>query len=284
MTMLRQLVVATTHEGYIGTDDGKLLFSNAYDMMNFRNVTLDTVLIVGSRTAQSMMDYGIRLNLRRPMIVVGSTQLNKPEGAFAHWRKNLEVTFYADSLDSAFDIAEELVEDMNLNGWTLAGGAQLYRSFLDGYQKVHLNSAYIMSVDLEVSGENLIRVADSDLKFEQAVKEAMQSCDATRQSRQTTLEMDGKEVRTNATFIWLYDPYELFPKHIHHCGSALRLETLAGELTLRKDDISSYLRCRNRNAVQIFTKNGVVHDIRFDEQPESSVNSLIHTLNSITKW
>lgn len=274
MTMLRQISIALTDNGAIGVGED-LLFHSSMDMKNFASLTQRTVMIAGTTTARQMMRMkaGVTLDSNRPMVVIGKSDV-RPNAKSREW------LFFADDFASGIKLAEEVAEDMCLSGWTIVGGRQVYNSFLAS--NISVNRAYVAEAHFEPIQpvEDQVVVATpatllAQLKAKMAIP--LHTC----MSRTVMMVVDEEDVRHAVTFHWIHDEHEVNPKTVKELKDSLVIDTNAGVLTIPKNSISGYLAQRERNAVQIITPGGQVHDVRFTSSGRQSIAFLTHTLDKV---
>lgn len=116
----RQIAISMNQNGVIGIED-RLLFSAPADLAKFAKFTDGTSIIAGCFTAQQMVKYGMRIKERRPLIVITESRFldgtTKDDDKWIYYVKNLQ---------EALIQAEVLALDLNLNGYTVAGGKRVY--------------------------------------------------------------------------------------------------------------------------------------------------------------
>ena len=141
--MISQIAISTNLSGVIGSDDGLLVHCKA-DMRRFADFTAMTAMICGTKTAQEMLDAKIKLSFSRPMIVVGKTPM-------VCGAENSPFLFMVESLKGALELAESLTKDMNISGYTICGGAQLYSDVFKS-RTITFDRAYVAVFDYQPSG------------------------------------------------------------------------------------------------------------------------------------
>lgn len=143
MTILKQFTLACTPKGEIGKGDD-LLFTSSVDFAKFKAFTRKTVMIAGRKTAQQMIDAKVRLQ-DRPMIV-----LSEKEFLTGTFKDEGYLIRYATNFDDAILMAEKMVEEKSLLGWTIVGGKSVYDQMFNridsGYLKI--NRAYMFVTEI----------------------------------------------------------------------------------------------------------------------------------------
>lgn len=268
--MLKQLAIAMTANGEIGQDDD-LLFTNERDLSNFAAFTANTVLIIGRKTADQMIDHGVYPTPTRPWVVLSKSQtaVKTPAGVETPWAKNLA---YALTFNDGYTMARTMVElSPTLFGITFAGGAQIYEEVIArtaGSHNTALNSLYIHTCGSTAHSGNVVLSASAD---------ALCKLFAGKMHRpQQVVQSVGTNFRFNdgtagvATGIhsWLYDADEYDPsrcKIIGPRGSKVQINTAEGDFTvIDLKEVAMYNLSKSADKMVITMKSGIKHDIRFE--------------------
>uniref|UniRef100_A0AAU6W0D8 Dihydrofolate reductase n=1 Tax=Pseudomonas phage Nican01 TaxID=3138540 RepID=A0AAU6W0D8_9CAUD len=270
----RQIAISMNHNGVIGIED-RLLFSAAADLAKFAKFTDGTSLIAGRITAQQMVSYGMRIRERRPLIVISETGLlNGTTKDDEKW------IFYVKDLQAALIQAEVLALDFNLNGYTIAGGKQVYDDYLDLVDggKVRPNAAYLFSHELEPAAPAL--ALKRSLSQVRAVLEArmVNPSYVWHEADVIGEDSDKNRVRTiNGRFGYIFDKHEVNPDMVKKVGTQLRVDTDGGEICLDLYGIVGWSRKNSIESVEVRLSGGESITVR--PRSHAGLNSLLFTLN-----
>lgn len=291
--MLRQLAIAMSPEGIVGVDND-LLFHSPTDMVNFALFTQHTVLISGRKTAEEMIDYGVVFKDSRPMIVISENNILSTKLAF-----DSRFIFYANDIKCALKMAEELSDRLQLNGYTVVGGASVYQEFsnmLDG-GRTQVNRAYIFTAEIgEHELHNPVQLSRTSKQLratiinrqtepvsglsiaDVAIMANIKGGDASKgekvENKKTPVR--GKDCR----FEWITDSNEFDTDAATVTGGGrLKLKLTTGVVTLRTQDISHWEERSGVNSVDIHMKNGQLIDAR--PSTVAGLNWIKATLNKI---
>lgn len=140
---LKQFALACTPKGEIGKED-ELLFTSSVDLARFKAFTRKTVMIVGRKTAQQMIDAKVRLHERAMVVVSEEGLLTDTTG------EQIRKIVYAANFDQAIRIAQRIAELEGYLGWTIVGGKSIYEQMFDQLDKgnLRINRAYMFVTDL----------------------------------------------------------------------------------------------------------------------------------------
>lgn len=291
--ILRQLAIAMTPDGLIGSGD-KLLFTNPADLSNFALFTAHTVMIVGRKTAQQMIDMGVQFGKRRPVVVISEKGVlqNVPH-------ETSKYVFYANSLIKALKMAEETSDRFDLNGYTVCGGKQVYEEFLDMLDKgkTRVNRAYMFAA--EVGDIEIFDPVQLSRTYEQirltVVNRQVDSragvvpCDVGLRAEELTGDASlGEKVESKATLIrgkncqfeWVtdFDDFDVTAAGVTE--GRLKLKLTTGAVALRISEISHWEHRTGVNSVDIYMKNGQMIDAR--PATIAGLNWLEKVLNKVT--
>lgn len=252
MTILKQLAIAIARDGTVG-HDGNLAFSSKADLGAFASYTYRTVLVMGKNTAQELIDKAVYATADRPWVIISRGQhvLDKTE-AYGN-------VYYAQDLDPALDLAEQLIErNPRLVGWTIIGGARTYEKVIEKINAVEsvglLNSAYILKINADIGGDSKLSL-NAD-QFELAIRKTMV---ADYLFREVTAGFHGKlaggvEARLPARAMHLLDSNELDAEGIEINGEMLSVTSGSGQFTCRVSDIVGFETETARNVLTLWFK------------------------------
>lgn len=277
---LKQVAIAMSSSGVIGLNE-ELYVTSAVDMGNFAQFTNGTVMIAGFNTAQQMVEANIGLSHIRPLIIISGTK-RCLDAVHHHYHK--AHTYYADSLRTAIDLAEKIVRDNSLNGWTVVGGAMVYDDLFDAIDRgqVRLNHAYIHTFDD-------VPVKGGEVKIKRDVKQVIKLL----RSRMIipavdTLTADvhakhnGKTGRiTNGEFIRIEDRNYIDSTSVKVNGMTLNLRLSNSNLVVPLSHIASYSRNFGMDTVRLFMHSNYVHEFRLKDNPGVPPTSAVNYLELI---
>lgn len=274
---LRQLAINTTENGCIGKGK-KLLFSSPADLSRFAKFTRGTVLIVGKHTAEQMIEAGARVNRNRPLMVItkdGHVPTTHTTIDDEKW------IYYASSLKEALEAAEGLVLELNLNGWTIAGGKQVYDEFFQLLAKtsMRLTSAYAFVHESEP--KNLIGGVRLDIDWQKMEALICRNMASPRsiwnQVDSIGLLPDGSRARAkNPRAISIYDASYIDPWEAALNGDVLTVVTTTGPMHLDRHFIKGWHTRDGVNSVTLVLPNS---EVTIRPQTSAGLNSLLFALN-----
>ena len=255
--MIGQLAIAADINGVIGKNGG-LLYDSRQDLANFSRFTAGTVLVAGRKSAQEMIDCKMPLTSKRPMVVVSENDrpvICREASDFAH-------IYYAKSLAEAILAAKDVAAQMGLLGWTVVGGKSIYDQFLARRSDYTLDAYYLASITepvVDPSAPDACVLAAGD------PRNGLDAMMENPARRTYSLEMacGSSLIRTPVNFVYGYDLEAIDPKQISVlCGNVLRIDSLAGLLTIPLASIESYVHKRFVNSMHLHTKHGREFEIR----------------------
>jgi dihydrofolate reductase len=264
-----------SHTGVIGVGD-KLLFSSTADLHRFAKYTDGTAVIVGRNTGQQMVEFGARVAPRRPLIVISDHQrLNGTNGEDDKW------IYYTKSLESALQLAETLAIELGLNGYTIAGGKQVYDEYLDMVDsggKVRPNSAYIFSHDSEPASGGVKLKRDFAMVKKLMEQRMLNPSYVWHEADVLGKDHAGALVRAeNGRFGFLCDKSVIDPDAVKRVGTQLRIDTDGGEVCISVYSIVGWSRRPDINSVDI--RLTVSETITVRPRSKAALNSLLFALN-----
>lgn len=270
----RQIAISMNQNGVIGIED-RLLFSAPADLAKFAKFTDGTSIIVGCFTAQQMVKYGMRIKERRPLIVITESRFldgtTKDDDKWIYYVKNLQ---------EALIQAEVLALDLNLNGYTVAGGKRVYDEYLDLVDagKVRPNAAYLFSHEMNpvVPAIALKR----DFKQVRVLLEARMADPSYVWHEADVIgeDSDGNRVRTiNGRFGYLIDKREVDPFQVKKVATHFRIDTDGGEICLDLYGITGWSRKNSIESVEVRMSGGESITVR--PRTHAGLNSLLFALN-----
>jgi len=271
--MISQIAIATNGNGVIGSDDGLLVHCKA-DMRRFADFTAMTAMICGTKTAQEMLDAKIKLSFSRPMIVIGKTPMVCSS-------ENAPFLFMVESLKDALMLAESLTRDMNISGYTICGGAQLYSDVLAS-KTITFDRAYVAVFDYQPSG--LINPKTVACDAEDLIRAICNKMSGAFFEREVTAQVSTVKPGDQLLVSFIYINSLNFREDCVRVvdGVLILDECDAGTHRVTCSMITGYVLHRLRNSVTIVTNNGRELDIRFAvDQPEPRMAALTHYLNII---
>lgn len=270
----RQIAISMNQNGVIGIED-KLLFSAPADLAKFAQFTDGTSLIVGRVTAQQMVSYGMRISNRRPLIVITDSGVVKDTT-----NDDEKWIYYVKNLQAALLQAEVLAIDLNLNGYTIAGGKQVYDDYMDLIDggKVRPNAAYLFSHEMDpmVPATALKR----DFNQVRVLLEARMINPSYVWHEADVIGKDSAKNPTrtvNGRFGFIYDKAEVDPTVARKVGTQLRVDTDGGEVCLRFFGIVGWTRKLSIESVEVRMSGGESITVR--PRTHAGLNSLLFALN-----
>ncbi|ATW58020.1 dihydrofolate reductase [Pseudomonas phage nickie] len=270
----RQIAISLNHNGVIGVDD-KLLFSAPADLSKFAKFTDGTSIIAGRVTAQQMVNCGMRIKNRRPLIVITETGII--EGTCDQDDKWI---YYVKNLQDALIQAEVLCLDLRLNGYTVAGGKRVYDDYLNLVDsgKVRPNAAYLFSHKMDP----MVPAVALSRDFAQVRKllevRMAQPRYVWHEADVVGTDFNGKRVRAiEGNFGYLYDNREVDPYEVKMVESHARVETDGGEVSIDLFRITGWARKTEIKSVEIHTLGGKTITVR--PRSAAGLNSLLFALN-----
>lgn len=273
---LRQLAICTTDHGVIGAN-GRLLFASVADLNRFAVFTKGTALIVGRNTGQEMVNAGARISRLRPMVVISeSGHLEGTTNGDDKW------IYYAKNLKEALATADAITLELNLNGWTIGGGKQVYDEFFDlmATTSLRLNNVYAFTHEMPTDSlTDVVKMTRDWNDIEKLIGRSMVS----PTSIWNELDVAGKNssgdvVRTvNPRVTYIYDKSVVNPEEVGAQGSDLRIKTDGGHVVLNPNHVNGWQRKDQLNTVEIFMNNGNVINVR--PKSTTGLNSLLFALN-----
>ncbi|QOC57939.1 dihydrofolate reductase [Pseudomonas phage phiK7B1] len=270
----RQIAVSMNQNGVIGIED-KLLFSAAADLAKFAKFTDGTSLIVGRLTAQQMVNFNMRIKERRPLIVISESGVLKDTTS-----DDEKWIYYVKNLQAALIQAEVLAIDLNLNGYTIAGGKRVYDDYMDLIDagKVRPNAAYLFSHEM---GPVVPALAlKRDFNQVRVLLEARMINPSYVWHEADVLGKDsaGNPVRTvNGRFGYIHDKAEIDPSVVRKVGTQLRVDTDGGEVCLDLYGIVGWSRKQALESVEVRLSGGESITVR--PRSHAGLNSLLFALN-----
>ncbi|MEG0063045.1 MAG: dihydrofolate reductase [Pseudomonas sp.] len=274
---LKQLAICTTVAGEIGAGD-KLLFASTADLHRFAAFTAGTAVIVGKNTGQQMIDLGARVKRSRPLIVISPNQhLNGTNGDDDKW------IYYADSLEDALLTAEAIGLELNLNGWTVAGGKRVYDDFFDLMEKtkMRLNHVYAFTHELDTSATtDVVKLKRDWPEMLKLITRSMHT------DRHVWHELDvlGKVQGSfsgcteNPRANYLYDSSVINPVGVTLQNHVLRVETDNGQEVIYASTIRGWRVKQGIKSVDLMIGGDpVAHTLR--PSTDAGFNSLLLALN-----
>lgn len=270
----RQIAISMNHNGVIGIED-RLLFSAPADLARFAQFTDGTSLIAGRVTAQQMVNYGMRIKERRPLIVITETGILKGTN-----ENDDKFIYYVPSLEAALIQSEVLCLEKSLNGYTIAGGKRVYDEYLDLVDsgKQRPNAAYLFSHEMEPAVPAIALSRD----FNQVKKllEVRMADPSYVWHEADILGKDsaGNRVRTiNGRFGFIHDRREVNPDGIKKVGTQIRVDTDGGEICIDVFRTVGWSRKKEIQSVEVRTLGGESITVR--PRTTAGLNSLLFTLN-----
>lgn len=248
--MIRQLAIATDINGVIGAS-GKLLYKSKTDLANFARFTRGTVMIAGRNTAQEMLDMGVPLTNKRPMVVVSEM------GHVRVGADNAGHVYYADSLSDAILVATNVAELNGLLGWTIVGGKSIYDQFLLPAFGVKLHMVYMATFQtplIDPADHEAVKLAGGHP--EKWLKDLLQEQFLDDYVMDVTAD-DLLTPRLAATFSYGYDVGNYDPRDVKlkAGGRVLEIDATAGTITLPLDQIVGYVERRLITQLDLHTAN-----------------------------
>lgn len=265
--ILKQVAIAMSPDGGIGINDN-LLFNGAVDMRNFYQFTYKTAMIVGRITAEQMIQAGVTLDINRPMVVISN------EGAvdFRHAKavqSNKGHVYYARNFSEAKIVAEHLTDRHDLNGWTVIGGASVYKEMLAQIDIgiTRINNAYIHVAITSNSVMANRTVGCTVEEFGTFIRNGMIRPAVNGFMTDVTIKDEsGDEDRCDkGAFINIYDLEEYDPCDIRMTTASLRIKRASGgKVVFEKSDIVGYEVKSATNVIVIHVRSGIAHEIRME--------------------
>ena len=142
-----KLIAASDRNGGIGKD-GHLLVHLSQDMKHFRSTTMNSVVIMGRKTLESLPG-GKPLDGRRNIVISRTLESNA--------ESNYEVCSSVEELES-------LLKDETRDAFVIGGG-QIYSLLLP-----YCNEAYITEIDAEFDADTFIPVFSKSSEWESVYK------------------------------------------------------------------------------------------------------------------
>lgn len=142
-----KLIAASDRNGGIGKD-GHLLVHLSQDMKQFRSITLNSVLVMGRKTLESLPD-GKPLDGRRNIVLSRSLDLDESVG--------YEICRSVEELETLLSTESRDVY--------VIGGGQIYSLLLP-----YCNEAYITEIDAEFDADTFIPVFSKSSEWESVYK------------------------------------------------------------------------------------------------------------------
>lgn len=271
----RQIAVSLNKNGAIGIDN-KLIFSAPADLSRFARFTAGTSLIVGRKTAQQMINDGVKITVSRPLIVICERGFVTNTDPFCDdkW------IFYVKDLAAALMQAEVLAIDLNLNGYTIAGGKRVYDEYMDLVDtgKVRPNAAYLFSHEIEPVGP--VVALKRDFNQVKALMYARMVSPNYVWHEADVIGTDhiGTKVRSlNGRFGYITDQQEIDPEMAKKVGTQLRVDTDGGEVCLDLYSIVGWTRKNAIESVEVRLNGGECITVR--PRTHAGLNSLLFALN-----
>lgn len=280
--ILRQLSIAMSDTGVIGIGD-ELYITSSADMSNFARITSGTVMIAGFNTAQQMMKAQVPIAHTRPMVVISSQKRFLTDIHHPQVKANI---FYAETLQKAVALAEQIVHRSNLNGWTVVGGASVYDAIFDAIDKgnVRLNNAYIHSFADVGSKPDQVKVSKDPDQLRNLIRARMIIPHIETVEADVNAAHNGTQGRIgHGRFTWMEDRNEIDSSSVKVCGNTLMLKLANSNLTIPVPHVSSYRRNYDTHTLYLSMMNGEQFEVRLKHPAEvpagSGVNFLEKTLN-----
>lgn len=273
---LRQLAICTTDHGVIGAE-GKLLFASAADMSRFAAFTKGTALILGRTTAQEMVVAGAHISRLRPMVVISESGcLEGTTNQDDKW------VYYAKSLKEAMGVADAITLELNLNGWTIGGGKQVYDELFDlmATKSLRLNHVYAFTHSMNTDGlKDVVKLSRDWNDLEKLIDRSM----VTPFSVWQELDVMGRNClgdncrTTDPRITYIHDRSVINPDEVIVQGHSLVIKTDGGSVVINRNHVAGWQRKDQLNAVDISMNNGIVVNVR--PKSTTGLNSLLFALN-----
>lgn len=269
-----------TKDGLIGVD-GKLAFTSKADFARFAKFTDCTVMIAGLNTADQMIEAGVSLKSRRPMVVITETGIVK--GTCDEDEKHI---YYAKNLPEAISAAKAIAKDHNLNGFTVVGGKRVYDDYLDlvAEGRAVLKHVYAFVCVLEEPGASYLK---------DKVKYDFNSLDKLLKSRMVSpsaydiqVDVVGKDYTgsvcrpSKSAFVYFYDREYIDPTQVKVMDTSIEVELDNGVERLDRYGLEGFHYKKGLNTVDVHMSGGKTVNIR--PRTVAGLHSLLFALNMLS--
>lgn len=245
--MIRKLAIAVDVNGVIG-NAGKLLYYSQPDMAHFAQFTRGTVLICGRKSADEMLDLGLKPSASRPLLVITENGILE-DCPPAH-------IYYAANLPSAVDMAYEIATKNGLLGYTITGGKTVYDEYLLKVCEYPLDAAYIATIQKSLfspTSPDVVRLAGGHPGVR--IQQMMRNPKASSYTIETTGRVSPSTLtRSPVTFAHVYDALEYDHEGVQVLPNGLlRIYGTNGVITIPLHAITGHVESRGSAHLEIHT-------------------------------